>query len=97
MRFSFTNCSHDIIKEEFNISDNIQTKSGQFTVETDSYSVSEGPGSLLKYGGTPIDPPIFGDRQLETGNPSSSSSFKPLIFSSLRDHTVTLETHTYTL
>ena len=70
LRVSFTNCSHDIIKEQFNILDYIKTESssGQVTVETDSYFVSEGPGSLLKVRGSSIDQSLFRDRQLGTGD-----------------------------
>ena len=44
-------------EQEFNFVDALKTDSstGQVTVETDSYFVSEGPGSLLKVRGSPID------------------------------------------
>ena len=56
------------------------SSSGQFTAETDSYFVSEGPSVLLKSGGF-----------LYTEDVSSSSS---LMVSIVRDELVTLETNT---
>ena len=69
-----------------------ESSSGQFTVETVSYFVSEGPGSLLKRGGQPLDRSLFIDRQLDITDsaPSSSSS----IFWSLTGKPAILETHT---
>ena len=57
--------------------------------------MSEGPGSLLMYGGSSLDQALFIDRQLDTGDPalSSSSSILPLILGisgSLRGKPVTL-------
>ena len=72
-----------------------ESSSAQFTVETVSYFVSEGPGSLLKNGGGSMDRSLFIDTQLDIRDsaPSSSSS-KSFIFWSLRGEPVTLETHT---
>ena len=73
-----------------------ESSSGQFTVETVSYFVSEGPGSLLKSGGGySLDRSLFIDRQLDNGDPalSSSSSTQTLILwtsVSLRGKPITL-------
>ena len=71
------------------------SSSGQFTVKTESYFVSEGPGSLLNFGGACLDWSLFRDTQLDPGDSDLSSSFSTgtLIFWSevgLRGETVTL-------
>ena len=46
-----------------------ESSSGQVTVETVSYFVSEGPGSSLKYGGDSLDMSLFIER-LGAGDPA---------------------------
>ena len=49
-----------------------KSSSEQVTVETVSYSVCEGPGSLLKFGGIPLDQSLFRDTQLDPGDSALS-------------------------
>ena len=51
-----------------------RSSSEQVTGETVSYSVCEGPGSLLKRGGGPMDQSLFRDTQLDPGDSALSSS-----------------------
>ena len=69
LRVPFTNCSHDFIKEQFDILDYIKTGSSS-VYRRDSYFVSEGPGSLLKSGGNHcLDQSLFRDH-METVDPA---------------------------
>ena len=49
-----------------------RSSSEQVTGETVSYSVCEGPGSLLKFGGIPLDQSLFRDTQLDPGDSALS-------------------------
>ena len=56
-----------------------RSSSEQVTVETVSYSVCEGPGSLLKFGGgPPLDQSLFRDTQLDPGDSALSLWSWPL-------------------
>ena len=55
-----------------------RSSSEQVTVETVSYSVCEGPGSLLKSRGCPMDRWLFRDRQLDPGDSALSLWSWPL-------------------